>query len=153
MKYKLINTLKATFPCVLTKEFTILKTQKKTDNESSSILYINGSRFKESIKFKKPNFNEAGLLFHKLYYIEGIGYSYEIDLKTGEHKVFLEDENIGFRGFVDDKIIIENVTDCVKSNFQTKENDFMALIDSKSHEIIWTTKKLFNGNFFRLTLL
>jgi hypothetical protein len=66
MKYKLIDTLKTTFPRVLTKEFTILQTYQKIDNENSSILYINGNRFEETIKLNNPNFNGGGLLFNNL---------------------------------------------------------------------------------------
>ena len=147
MKYKLTNTLQATFPRVLTKGFTVLQTYQNIDNEKSSILYINDSRFEETIKLKNPNFNGGGLLLNKLYYIEGKGVSYEINLATSEHKLFWEGEFISFLGFVDADIIVQNSTDCVKSNFKSMENDFITMIDSESYKTIWTTKNLFNGNF------
>lgn len=147
MKYKLTNTLQATFPRGLTKGFTVLQTYQNIDNEKSSILYVNDKRFKETIKIQNPNFNGGGLLQNKLYYIEGQGVAYEIDLKTNQHKLFLEDEFIGLEGFVDNKIIINNHSEKTKSQRTIIGNDFMAMVDTESHETVWTTKKLFRANF------
>lgn len=145
MTYKLVEISKNNESPYLITEQDYISTRLESSTPTTESFIVNGEKLPENICTVGAN-GERIFVEKKLYFSEGRGFAFEIDFVNKTKKPLFENERVYFMGIVKSNFIIINYTDKVISNYQIIGNDFIAYVNSKTFETIWTTKKIFTYN-------